>query len=254
MKAQTTIDMALLRRRLAPLRAAWERQAKRIDALSLRERAILFLSIAAVLVALFDTLVLSPQAARAKQRSETQARQAAEVAQLREQFVAASRSGNEPAGQLRRQLEAAQAERAQLDEQLRRASAVTVGEGLPAVLQRLLARQHGLVLERLTLLPDTAVAMLRPSHAALDAGMPQAQPAASAAQGPALPALPGMPRMSWQGVELQVQGSYRDTQRYLQALERELPGLRWGEMRLSTSDPDEPPRLQAQVFLLKVQP
>ena len=159
MKAQTTIDMALLRRRLAPLRAAWERQAKRIDALSLRERAILFLSIASVLAALFDTLVLSPQAARAKQRSDAQAQQAAEIAQLREQFVAASRSGNEPAGQLRRQLEAAEAERARLDDALRQASAITVGEGLPAVLQRLLARHPGLVLERLALLPDMPVAM-----------------------------------------------------------------------------------------------
>jgi MSHA biogenesis protein MshJ len=251
MKAQTTIDLALLRRRLAPLLAAWERQARRIDALSLRERAILFLSIAAVLVALFDTLVLSPQAARAKQRSEAQARQAAEVAQLRAQFIAASRSDNEPVGQLRRQLEAAQAERAQLDDALRQASAVTGGEGLPAVLQRLLAQQPGLVLERLTLLPDTPIAMPKPSNMALDAGAPLAQPAASSAL---RPALPGLPSISWQGVELQVQGSYRDTQRYLQALERELPGLRWGEMRLSTADPNEPPRLQAQLFLLKVQP
>jgi MSHA biogenesis protein MshJ len=251
MKAQTTIDMALLRRRLAPLRAAWERQAKRVDALSLRERAILFLSIASVLAALFDTLVLSPQAARAKQRSDAQAQQAAEIAQLREQFVAASRSGNEPAGQLRRQLEAAEAERARLDDALRQASAITVGEGLPAVLQRLLARQPGLVLERLALLPDMPVAMPKAPLAVPATGAPQAPPTAAPAQRADLPAMPGM---SWQGVELQVQGSYRDTQRYLQALERELPGLRWGEMRLSTDGNNTPPRLQAQLFLLKVQP
>jgi len=70
MKAQTPIDIALLRRRLAPWQARWERQAKRIDALSLRERAILFLSIAAVLAAIFDTAVLSPLSARAKQRRD----------------------------------------------------------------------------------------------------------------------------------------------------------------------------------------
>jgi MSHA biogenesis protein MshJ len=235
MKAQTRIDLALLRRRMAPLLAAWDRQARRIDALSLRERAILFVSIAAVLAALFDTLVLTPQAARDKQRSDAQARQATEMTALREQFIALSRSSDEPAGQLRRQLEAAQAERARLDDQLRRAGSLSAGEGLSAVLQRLLARQHGLVMERLTLLEDTPVV-------------------APAASGPALPALPIVAGMSWQGVDLQVQGRYADAQRYLQALERELPGLRWGEMQLQATGHGEPPRLQAQLFLLKVQP
>ena len=250
MKAGTTLDMALLRRRFAPVIQGWERQARRIDALSLRERAILFLSIAAVLAALFDTLVLSPQAARARQRSEAQSQQAAELAQLREQFVAVSRPANDPAGQLRRQLDDARAERERLDEALRRASTLNQGEGLPTVLQRLLAQQPGLVLERLALLEDQPVAVPQLSLAALVSGKP---PAAAPASAPQRPTLPHMPGMSWQGVELQVQGSYRDIQRYLQALERELPGLRWGEMHLST-DRNESPRLQAQLFLLKVQP
>ncbi|MGM9480418.1 hypothetical protein ACS5PN_04405 [Roseateles sp. NT4] len=236
MKAQTQIDLALLRRRLAPLQSAWERQAKRIDALSLRERAILFLSLVAVLAALFDTFVMSPLAARAKERSEAQAKQAAEITQLREQFrVASSSNADGPTTQLQGQLDAAKADRQQLDAELRQASSLNAGEGLSAVLQRLLAQQAGLVLERLVLLDDLPIAS--------PAG------AASAARG-ATPAL--MPGMSWQGVELHVQGSYRDAQRYLQALERELPGLRWGELRLSADG--EKPRLSAQVFLLKVQP
>ena len=250
MKAQTPIDLALLRRRLAPLQKRWARQARRIDALSLRERAILFLSIAAVLAALFDTLVLSPLSARAKARSDQETQQATELAQLREQFVAQSRSGDEPAGQLRRQLDAAQAERTRLEAELRQASSLNAGEGLPLVLQRLLAQQPGLVLERVSLLDDTPVTVPGVSLVALATG---AAPAASAptAQRPTLPDMPGM---SWQGVELQVQGSYRDIQRYTQLLERELPGLRWGEMRLTAPGPSEPPRLVAQLFLLKVQP
>ncbi|NCT83425.1 MAG: hypothetical protein GXC94_09800 [Comamonadaceae bacterium] len=222
MKARKPMDRAQPGRRLAPLHAAWQRQARRIDALSLRERAILLLSIVAVLAALFDMLVLSPQAARARQRSEEAARQAAELGQQRQQFVAASQGDGDSAAPLHRQLAAARAERARLDDALRGAG--SAGEGLPAVLQRLLAQQPGLVLERLRLL-DEAAAGRQPDLAGL----------------------------SWQGVELQVQGSYRDAQRYLQALERELPGLRWGEMRLSTGA-GEPPRLQAEIFLLKVQP
>ncbi|MFT7773202.1 hypothetical protein [Roseateles sp.] len=226
MKAQTTIDRALLRRRLAPLQAAWERQAQRIDALSLRERVILFLSIVAVLAALFDTLVLSPHAERGRQRSEVAAQQAAELAQLRQQLVAASQGGSDPAGQLRRRLDTARAERVRLDDALRGAGSASAGEALSAVLQRLLARQPGLVLERLRLLDGATGAVQQ------------------------MPALAGV---SWQGVELQVQGNWRDLQAYLQALERELPGLRWGEMRLSASSGNEAPRLQAEVFLLKVQ-
>lgn len=229
MKAQTPIDVALLRRRFAPLLSAWQRQARRIDALSLRERAILFVSIAAVLALLFDSQVLTPLAARQKVRADAQAQQAAEVTQLREQYVAASRNNDDPSGQLRSQLDTARAERARLDDALREAGSAGVGEGLSVVLQRLLAQQPGLVLEKLTLLDETAPAAPRP----------------------ALPVLPGI---GWQGVELQVQGGWHDVQRYLQALERELPGLRWGELRLNAGAGNEPPRVQAQLFMLKVQP
>lgn len=223
------------RKHLAPLRAAWERRAVRIDALSLRERAILFLCVVAVLAAAADTLVLSPLAAQARLRGDAQALQAQEIQQLREQFVAASRNGADPGDGLRVQLEAARAERARLDEALRKAGSVSAAEGLSGVLQRLLARQPGLVLERLKLLDDA--------------------PVASAPSGPAsAPQAPAFTGMSWQGVELQVQGNYHDIQRYLQALERELPGLRWGEMRLSAGDDAAPARLQTQLFMLKVQP
>jgi MSHA biogenesis protein MshJ len=212
---------------LAPLRAAWERQARRIDALSLRERAFLFLSIAAVLVLLFDTLVLTPLSARQKMRNDAQAQQSAEVAQLREQYVAASRLADDPSGRLRNELEAARAQRVRLDHALGEAGSAGARDGLAVVLQRLLAQQPGLVLETLTLLDEAA-----PAH-------------------PALPVLPGI---GWQGVELRVQGGYRELQRYVQALERELPGLRWGELRLQAGAGNEPARLQVQLFMLKVLP
>lgn len=233
MKAQTTLDLALLRRQFAPLIAGWQRQAKRIDALSLRERAFLFLSIVAVLALLFDSVVLAPLSARAKLRADAQATQAAEIKQLREQFVAASRDGDGPASQLASQLEDARAERARLDTELREAAAGSGGEALPLVLQRLLAQQPELALEKVALLDE----------------LPATTPATAGAPRP----LP-VPGTSWQGVEVQVQGRYRDMQRHLQTLERELPGLRWGEMALSSTGPNDPPRLVAQVFLLKVQP
>lgn len=240
MNAQTRIDGALARKRLAPLIAAWERQARRIDGLSLRERAFLFLCIVAVLAALFETLVLSPLSDRARQRQQAEARLASEVNTLREQFVVESRDRGDTNTPFRTQLDTARSERNRLDDAFRRAGSLSEGEGLTVVLQRLLARQPGLVLERLKLLEDVPVEL------------PGAAASSPAATAPA-PA-PAFAGMSWQGVELHVQGSYVDTQRYLQALERELPGLRWGDLRLVGADGQDAPRLQVQVYLLKVQP
>lgn len=235
MKAQTRIDAAMLRRQFAPLLKTWDRHARRIDALSLRERAILLLCVVVVVAALFDRGVLTPQADRARLRSEQLAKQTSELTQLREQFVAASRHIGDPDSGLRVQLEAVQTERARLDDKLREAGSVSGGEGLAAVLQRLLGQHPGLTLEKLQLLNDVPVSL---------------PGAASAPRSPPN----GLAGMSWQGVELRVIGSYQDMQRYLQLLERELPGLRWGELQLKARGGAEASRLQAQIFLLKVQP
>ena len=230
MKAQTRLDLALLRRSLAPLQGRWQRQAKRIDALSLRERAILFLSVVVVLAALFDAFVLTPLSTRARQRTEAQAVQATELRQLREQFVAASQTASsDPAVALQQRLLGASVERQRLDAELREASPQTDAAALSTVLQRLLTQQPGLLLERLTLLDETPVVASKAGSSLL--------------QG-----------MSWQGVELQVQGRFHDLQRQLHTLEEALPGLRWGEVRLTAGAPGEPSRMVAQLFLLKVQP
>lgn len=245
MKAQTQIDRAWLQRQLGPLQAAWARQAQRIDALSLRERAILFLSIVAVLAAAFDTWVLSPQATRQQQRLDQRRQQDTELSQLRTGFVASSSGASDTTAPWRVQIEAARTERARLDAALRDTAAVSSAEGLSAVLQRLLAQQPGLTLERLRLLDDTPVM-------ATAASAPASAATASTAGAPSAANL--LPGMSWQGVELVVRGSYPAAQRYLQLLERELPGLRWGELQVVADAGPESPRLQVQLFLLKVQP
>jgi MSHA biogenesis protein MshJ len=232
MNAATTLDRAMLKRKLTPLLAAWERRAKRVDALSLRERAILFLCIAAVLVAVFDSLVLTPLNTKAKSRAEVAALQGNELKQLREQFVQASRGSNDPAAPLLQRLQAAQRERERLDTEIVASQAATAAVanasdgGLPAVLQRLLAQQPGLNLLRLTLLDD---AVPRPGE-------------------------PQLPGLRWQGVEMQIEGDFTLQQRYLQSLERQLPGLQWGELRLRAAAPGQPLRLQAQVFVLRMTP
>lgn len=246
MKASTPLTLAGLRRQWAPWAARWERQAKRIDALSLRERAILFLCIAAVLAAALDALVLSPLGMRAQHRATEAAIQAQELKALRDQFVQTSRGGDNSGSiaLLQAQLRSAQQERERLDRELATSRSAQIGAsaeaGLPAVLQALLAQQPGLTLTRLQLLDDG-----KPLSSTSPGG------SATAVSGPAPLNLHGM---RWQGVELQLQGPFNLQERYVQALERQLPGLQWGELRLLGGADRESPQLTTQVHVLRVQP
>jgi MSHA biogenesis protein MshJ len=222
-----------LARQLAPWQARWERQAKRIDALSLRERVFLFLCIVAVLAAIFDTLVLSPQQARARQRTEAAQAQQLELKRLREQFVSTSQgSSAAPQAALKAELDQAQAARNELDATLAHHPAIqrdgsrSTDASVTAVLQRLLDQHPGLSLNR--------VAFIEP---------PPERASAAA-----------LPQVRWQGLELQVEGPYPMLARYLQALEKQLPGLQWGELRLSAlgTEPTGAARLQAQLYVLRM--
>ena len=51
-----------------------------------------------------------------------------------------------------------------------------------------------------------------------------------------------------QGLELTVAGSYHELARYVQTLERALPALRWGTMRMNSER--QPAELTLQVWLL----
>ena len=51
-----------------------------------------------------------------------------------------------------------------------------------------------------------------------------------------------------QGLELTVAGNYHELARYVQTLERALPALRWGPMRMNSER--QPAELTLQVWLL----
>jgi len=204
----------------------WQTQAKRIDALSLRERVFLFLSIALVLAALLDQFLIAPLSAEQAKARQNQQRQAAELKTLRQQFGDATQlnAAGSPQGQLRAAIRAAQGETLELDQQLQQRSGLLDNQSqLPEVMGRLL-RQHG----RLSLVN---------LHTLDEAALPQ-----SVAPGAAPSTL------RWRGVELQVSGDYLDLMRYLAELEATLPTLRWGQLRLSSESGRA--LLQLQVFLV----
>jgi MSHA biogenesis protein MshJ len=181
---------------LQALHVHWQRQARRIDALTLRERAILFVSISVALVAALDHFLLSPRMAEQKALAQKIRQQARDLDGLRAQLAPGRIDG--PGGKLVQELEGLRQQQQQLDLALSQLhSGAAAGTQLPELLERVLRRHDKLTLLRL--------ATVKPAAAAPNEG----------------------PR---QAVQLSLRGSYPDLAQYLADTESALPGLRWGDV------------------------
>jgi MSHA biogenesis protein MshJ len=204
------------------MKAWWTRQAARIDALSGRERAFIFVSLLASLMALADSLWISPSNLAHQRLSQQVAAQTQEVERLRAQ-LAATPVPVDLNQALRAEIAALQTQR----DAGQQAIVQAVGQGgqaLEPVLTEFLRRRPGLALVSTATLGDS-----------------------SADAKDAVPA--GLVR---RGVELRVSGPYAELVLYLRSLEKALPELRWGTMQLRSEK--QPPELSLQVFVLEVQP
>ena len=210
--------------------SGWAKQAARINALSLRERVFLFLSLMACLAALADVVWLSPARVAHKQLTQRFDKQNAELQRARDALrtlvkpVDASQAARDELATVQTRLVTANEVIAQV--------MPTASEGTPLAqaMVHLLRRHEGLTLVR--------SAALAPAP---DAGAPGAGTGAALA-----------PSLTRQGVELTVAGAYPELIRYLQALEKALPQLRWGLMKLQSEK--QPPELMLQLFLVGVPP
>lgn len=215
------------------VKAWWNKQAARIDALSLRERGILFVLTIAVTFALADTLFLSPAQMAYKQVTQRFAAQNTELKRLRDDLTAS--------GQPVDASKAVREEIAQMDAQILATNdaiktLAPLAEGGPAleqVLVQFLRRQDGLTL--------LGVGTLK-------ADLP-ATPVTTAAPAPGGAAVAGL---SKRGLDLRVSGPYPELVRYVKNLENALPVLRWGAMQLKSEK--QPPELSLQVYVVEAQP
>jgi MSHA biogenesis protein MshJ len=211
----------------------WLTQMARIDALSLRERLFLFVSVLVCVLALVDTLWLSPAQTSYKQTAQRVEKQSVELQRLRE-VLRASASPVAKDADMRHELEqiAAQAEQVnQAVKQLLPGSADTAP--LAQALVHLLRRHEGLTLVQTSALPPE------------QAGPGATAPAGQGNVGSTVPLPPGLTR---QGVALTVSGSYADLTRYVRMLEIEMPRVRWGEMTLRRDKGQ--PALTLKLYLL----
>ena len=211
------------------MKEQWQKLALRIDAMQLRERVFLFLTIIVCCAALADTLWLSPAQVAHKQATLKFAAQETELQRLRAELKGLA----QPVDANKAVREDIAAANQQLDAINQEISAVApLAEGGPAIEQTLvqfLRRQEGL-----TLLGTGTIQ---------DGGASTSTASAAASK---------QPRLSRRGLELSVAGSYADLTRYVSALENALPTLRWGNLQLKTTK--QAPEMTLQVYVVGVAP
>ena len=197
----------------------------RLDALSLRERIFLFLSVLVVCAAVLDALWLSPAQTQHKQLMLRFDKQSQELNRLREVVRASSQTGASAAGS-QGTLVQLQAEIDQTELAVHRLLPPPEAAPLVQAMSHLLRRYPGL-----TLVKTTALAA--------------ATSLTSAAASKDLPS--GLKR---QGMEVTVAGNYADLTRFVSTIEAAMPYVRWGLMTLKTTDDQTAPQLTLQLFLL----
>jgi MSHA biogenesis protein MshJ len=208
---------------------AWaKRWAERIDAMALRERAIVFVATGLVLVFVFYALLGNPTTAQLRSVARDLAKKQADMRVMQEQAQAllATKGENPEAAQQARIAELKQlivAADAQLAE--RQASLVTP-ERIPQLLEQMLKRDRRLELVELKSLP--AVEMFTDKDTAGNA------PIAAAAQTAGGRAA-GM-KVFRHGVELTVRGGYFELARYLGDLEHLPYRMFWKDVDLAATD------------------
>jgi len=212
--------------------SAWlKKWQSRIDALALRERALLFVSILVCLMAAADTWWLTPVHSEQKRLAASLTQENLQLDALRAQLRALTQGSNSTAIPERADLDQWKTQIAQADQEI--AALRNPGDrsnSLTEILTQFLRRHEGLRLVR------AATIEIEPTAA-------KAPQAAASAAGPSVRRL---------GVELSVAGPYLELMKYVRGLEQALPKLRWGSMKLVSDT--MPPQLTLQVFYVEVTP
>lgn len=212
------------------MKACLQQHARRVDALSLRERAIMFVSLAIALVAVADALVISPRLAEQKSLLAQHQAKTKQIADMRVELAGGGPAADTPGARLAHQLAQARERQQALEAQITQGLAAGAqGARLPDLLERVLRRYERLTLLRL---------------ATLDA-------APKTLAGAVVDAL-GSASVPLQGVEISVRGSYPDLAQYVADTESALPALRWGALSIASGA--ELPVLTARVYLLGALP
>jgi len=210
------------------MKPLWKQHWRRIEALSLRERLMIVVSVVFVMGAIADTLVLAPAKAQQSALRAEAATQVRELDALRQKLNSAARDAGAdgPRDSLQQRLARSIDETKNVDRQIgERLGDAGRPARLPELVDQVLRRNDRLTLTRLITVAE------RPGEK-------------SAAKGKEAPTAASL---QWQAVDLGVSGSYLDLVQYLADLERALPELRWGPLKIHAEQ--TPPELSVRLFL-----
>ena len=217
------------------LKRYWQLMSDRVDALTLRERAMIFAAATVTLVAVVSMLLLDPVSAKQKKLSQQIKLQQAKMKEIQANIqVLAAAQGSDPdaankarLAQLKRQIEEMNAHLESTQQSL------VPPEKMATVLEDILRRDRQLQLVSLKTLPTTGLKELAtPASPA-----PVAQAQAAANQPAAKPVVNSMQNSIYRhGVEITVQGNYADLLHYLAQLEDVSWQMYWGKVNLAVGD------------------
>jgi MSHA biogenesis protein MshJ len=237
------------------MKKIWERFASKVDALSLRDRAILFLMISGVLVMLVNTLVIDPQFTKQQQLSEKIKRDELQISSYRletDQLQIAGRF--DPDAQAKNRLLELKnlLEKADLDTEKLQKNLVKP-EQVDQLLQGILKRSKGLQLVSMESLP--VLDLMANKESKLDS-RPESNVIATAASTTSIPAI-DTANLRKHGVfkhevELVLEGKYLDMLAYMQALESMPQQLYWSESEMQVLEYPKA-RLRLRLFTLSLE-
>jgi MSHA biogenesis protein MshJ len=208
------------------MKQQWEKFALRIDALSLRERVIVFAAAVMILILLVNSFLLDPQYVRQTALSQQIRQQQSQIADIQNQIQQTVKA---------RELDPDQPERARLrllNEEAGRMNAALTDlqkrlvppNRMADLLEDVLKRNNKLLLVSLKTLPVTSL-----NDIAQDV---KADKSAAVQPAPTAEELSGAQTVYKHTVELTVQGSYMDMLAYMRELEALPWELFWGGAQL----------------------
>jgi MSHA biogenesis protein MshJ len=211
------------------MKKLWGTYADRIDALSLRERVMVFAAALAATVFVMNILFIDPAVARKKELAARMAQQQMELQtlQLKIQALEKKRADPDVANRVRR--DDIKRQITEIDDTLKNMQQSLVpAQRMNALLQEVLTRNPRLQLVAMRTLPVTLLVEKRDKAEKPDA----AAPAPKSSEKPAA----SDSNVFKHGVQITVQGSYADLYDYLARLEKLSWRMFWSRASLSAGD------------------
>lgn len=217
----------------------WQKLAAKIDALTLRERVIIFAMLAVAVIALINNALLDAQFARQKQLSEQIKGQQLQIGQIQADIKQTIQAQADPdaANRLRLGALQQQSQRMQAD-LIDLQKGLVAPDRMPVLLEDILKHNARLKVISLKTMPVTGL-QEKEGGESKDSKKPEQKPTALSASKSSIDTVPAANAVYKHGVEITLQGEYLDMLKYMSQLESMPWRLFWGKAEL---DVDEYPK------------